>query len=415
MQSPIPEYLSTVLDSCTDSTGALADYIPELAQVDPDRFALALTTIGGSSYAMGDADDRFTIQSMSKPFTYALALRQRSLQEVLAHVGVEPSGEAFNEISLEPGTGRPRNPMINAGAIATFGLLQGDDAQRDADVLDLYSALAGRRLDVDEAIFESEMQTAHRNIALGHLLAAAGIIERPEAVVRGYIRQCAVRVTVRDLAVMAATLANRGVNPVTGERVVEPWIVRQVLSVMTTCGMYDASGAWLARVGIPAKSGVSGGIIGVLPGQAGIAVFSPRLDPRGNSVRGVQLMEKLSDDVGMHMMTVARPARSVLRSERVVHRLRGDLTVYQLQGDLLFASVEALVRHLADNPPTTPRVVFDLRLVDQVADVARRTMAETTRRLAADGLEVAVVDPDHVLRDYLPADGGPEQWTALEV
>lgn len=191
---------------------------------------------------------------------------------------------------------------------------------------------------------------------------------------------------MRDLAVMAATLADGGVNPVTGDVVMSAATARQVLSVMTTCGMYDAAGDWLSTVGIPAKSGVSGGILGVLPGQVGVAVFSPRLDRHGNSVRGVEMMRRLSQDMGMHLMNPARPARSALAGIDV----DGDTTTYRLHGDLIFVSTESLLARIEADPPTTSRVVFGLTAVDELDDVARRMALEAERRLLADGLEVHI-------------------------
>lgn len=401
MESPVPNYLRNVLEHSAGVTdGAVADYIPELAAADPDRAAIALATADGTVYAEGDVDVAFSIQSMSKPFTYALALSDLGIDGVAEKVGVEPSGEAFNEISLEPGTGRPRNPMINAGAIATHGLVAADSPQERLErVVDFYSRFAGRALEVDDDVARSELGEADRNLALGHLLRSVGIIEQdPVDVVEGYIRQCSVSVTVSDLALMAATLANGGVQPRTGERLLPPNLVRHVLSLMMSAGMYDSAGDWLTSVGIPSKSGVSGGIVGVLPGQIGLAVFSPRLDPHGNSARGVRMMEMLSHDMGLHVMEAARPARSAVRDVRVVEREGEKATVYELQGDLVFASTDALIRRIVDDPPRTRRVVFDVDRVDEVVDVAVRMSQWAVRSLLADGHDLTVRDPQGVLR-----------------
>lgn len=418
MRSPVPDYLQAVIDSVRSLTGgAVADYIPELAGANPERLAIALATVEGAVYVAGDAEERFSIQSMSKPFTYALAIADRGLAEVAQHIDVEPSGEAFNEISLETGTGRPRNPMINAGAIAAHSLVAADSAdQRDARVHDFYSRFAGRELALDAELMHSEQSTGDRNLALGHLLKSFGVIDQdPVAAVNGYIRQCSLTVDVADLALMAATLANGGVQPVTGERLVDPLIVRQVLSVMTTCGMYDAAGDWLTTVGIPAKSGVSGGIIGVLPGQVGIAVFSPRLDSHGNSVRGVAMMERLSRDMNLHIMDAARPARSAIRSRRRVRAGGENATVFELQGDLVFVSTEALIRNAVVNPPDTELVVFDLSRVDEITDVARRMSIAATERLKADGKRVVLVDPRKIIAPLTLPDGtSPTTLDSLE-
>ena len=236
----------------------------------------------------------------------ALALADRGREEVLRHVGAEPSGEPFNAISLEPGTGRPANPMVNAGAIATIGARSPatTSTTRTARIVEVLSAFAGRSLWVDEQVYASESATGDRNRALGApaALATASSTARSTIAVETYFRQCSVLVTVRDLAVMSATLAFGGVNPVTGERVVAEAVARDVVSVMASCGMYDFSGEWLLRVGLPAKSGVSGGLLAVAPSQFGVAAFSPRLDEHGNSVRGIALVETLGERFGMHLL-----------------------------------------------------------------------------------------------------------------
>ncbi|MGD7788616.1 glutaminase [Propionibacteriaceae bacterium Y1700] len=403
MRSPIPDYLAEVHDTCGELLGgAVADYIPELAAADPDTFAIALATVDGTVYAAGEADHRFTIQSMSKPFTYGIALADRGLDQVLAKVGVEPSGEAFNEISLDPDTGQPRNPMINAGAILTHSLVEGEDADaRFEHLRQTFSRIAGHPLPMDEDVFTSEWATTHRNLAMGHMLKAVGVLDiDPVDAVEGYVRQCSITVNCRDLAMMAATLANGGVQPASGELIFRRRVVRQVLSVMTTCGMYDAAGDWLTTVGIPAKSGVSGGIIGALPGQVGIAVFSPRLDEHGNSVRGLRAFERLSRDMGMHLMDVTRDARTSLRGSYVTD---GDhpTEVHKVQGDLRFAGVESLVRAVSAQPPRASRVAFDLTRVSEIDDVSTRVLLEVIRRLHLDDkVEVLIIDPDHVLGEH---------------
>lgn len=405
MRSPIPDYLLEVLDSCGDDGGALADYIPELAAADPDQFGICVATVDGTVYAAGDADVEFTIQSMSKPFTYALALADRGSRAMNERVGVEPSGEAFNEISLDPETGRPRNAMINAGAILTHSLVDGEDgAARSERIRAGFSQFAGRDLVVDEGAFSSELETAHRNLGMAHLLKASRTLDcDPVEVIAGYTRQCSIRVSCRDLALMAATLANAGVHPQTQHALLTRSVVRQVMSVMMTCGMYDAAGDWMTDVGIPAKSGVSGGVIGALPGQVGIAVFSPRLDAHGSSVRGVEAFKRLSSDMGMHLMDVAQEGRAALRGSYVVD---GDepVTVYELQGDLRFAGAETVIRALAASEHATKRVVLDLSRVYRLHDVGQRMLLESIRRLGEDGLDVIVVDPERALRDTASLD-----------
>ncbi|TNC47355.1 glutaminase [Mumia zhuanghuii] len=411
MRSPIPDYLAEALSHVVSNTsGAPAGYIPELATADPRCLAAVFATVDGEVYGAGDVDAPFTIQSISKPFVYALALADRGFDAVLDKVGVEPSGEAFNEISLEDGTGRPLNPMINAGAITAHSLTGAegiDPAGRMARVVGGLSAFAGRRLETDESVWASEMEHAHRNLAIGHMLRSHDILtDDPHTVVEGYIRQCSLLVSARDLAVMAATLANGGVNPCSGERVVLAPVVRQVLSVMSTCGMYDAAGDWATQVGIPAKSGVAGGLIGALPGQIGIATFSPRLDPHGNSVRGVSLFERFSSDMGLHLMEVPPAARAVVRSNHVVGTGPDAVRVLQLQGGIRFAGGERVVREAVETLGAEPRVALDLTMVSSVDDVARRMLLEVARRLTLEGHDVYLVDPDSMLPDPDPGDGG---------
>ncbi|WP_375002463.1 glutaminase [Aeromicrobium sp. CTD01-1L150] len=416
MRSPVQRYLENIVEACAGTDGEVAGYIPELAAADPDRFALCLATVDGRVYEVGDTDLTYSIQSISKPFTYALALQDSGMKDVMAKVGVEPSGDAFNEISLAPGTGRPFNPMINAGAITTSSLVTGDDSQQRFErVLRGFGRFAGRDLSVDESIFTSELDTAHRNRAIAHMLREFSILEGdPEQVLSQYVRQCSIAVDTRDLALMAATLANGGVQPRTHEEVLDPQLVEHVLSVMTTCGMYDAAGDWVTAVGMPAKSGVSGGIIGVLPGQVGIAVFSPRLDEHGNSARGVTLFERMSHDMELHIMHVSRGSRSALRSSYSLAEARSRrrrtpqeqesldavsqrCRVYELHGDLLFSGAESVVRSIVDDEPEL--VIVDFTHVNEIAEVSRLTLISLRDLLREAGAEAVVVDPGNVIPD----------------
>lgn len=419
MRSPVPDYLTEILAACGDDAGALAGYIPELAMADPDRLAVCVSTIDGTLYRAGDSDAEFSVQSISKPFVYALALAEHGPDVVLQRIGVEPSGEAFDELSLERDSRRPRNPMINAGALTAHALV--GDARDDVEtrverVRRLMSDFAGRELHVDRRIYESEMSQAYRNLAIAHMLRSYGVIRQdPRDVVRGYTQQCAISVTTGDLATMAATLAAGGVQPTTSEQVVPAEVARQVLSVMMTCGMYDAAGDWMTTVGFPAKSGVSGGILGALPGQLGLATFSPRLDAHGNSTRGVRICSRLSTDMGLHIMQAPEPARSTVRRDRTLRGPDGSLArVCSLQGALQFSSVERVLRTVTDGVPVAV-FVLDLRRVSSVNDVGRRMLAEMVRRLQLDGAEVALLDPDHVLD--LPERAVvrlPERWSSLQ-
>ncbi|MFE9681982.1 glutaminase [Streptomyces sp. NPDC006285] len=404
MKTPVPDYLDEVLDSLRDDTrGANADYIPELAEADPDRFGMALTTTLGRTYAAGDADTEFSIQSISKPFAYAAAIIDRGLDRVLDAVGVEPSGEAFNELSLEGDTHRPKNPMINAGAITTHALLVGAEAGQDDRVdraVTFFSRLAGRDLRVDERVCTSELASAHRNLALAYMLRTYGILDGDvPSVVEGYTRQCSILVSVRDLSVMAATLATGGVQPVTGERVMDPAIAQHVMAVMAAAGMYDAAGDWLTRVGIPAKSGVAGGIVGVLPDRVGIGTFSPRLDSHGNSQRGRLVFERLSQDMGMHLFSADRGRLDAVD----VSESRGTVT-FTLQGNIQLTAASELLDLMADSNDSAD-VVLDVTRVHSFSDLGRRMSLEGLRRLRLDGRRVAVRDPSGVLPDPDLGDG----------
>ncbi|MEN3952202.1 glutaminase A [Iodidimonas sp. SYSU 1G8] len=299
--------LQEILDSAyhqarEDRGGAVADYIPELATADPEGFGLAIATAGGDLYTVGDADVKFTMQSVSKALAYCLATELIGREAVMRKVGVEPSGDAFNAIEFDPHTRRPFNPMVNAGAITVAGILHDQLGAGAFDfILDRLSRAAGRPLDMDEAVYRSESHTGHRNRAISHLLLGAGVLSAPvEPIVDLYFRQCAIRVTAVDLAWIGATLANMGENPVTDTPVFDLKAVRDTQSVMFSCGMYDYSGNWAYHVGIPAKSGVGGGLVGVVNRQLGLGSYSPRLDAKGNSVRGVAAFATLSDELGLH-------------------------------------------------------------------------------------------------------------------
>jgi len=294
--------------------GRVADYIPELAKASPDLFGISLVTVDGERFEVGDYEAPFTIQSLSKPFVYGLALEDRGREAVLERVGVEPSGDTFNSIIKLDAANRPHNPMVNAGAIATTGLVSGrDQTDRLNRVLDMFGRHMGRRPGVDMSVYMSERTTGHRNRAMAYLMLNFGVLDGDvDHILDLYFQQCSVLVTARDLATMGATLANGGINPITGERALEKRYIRDLLTVMLTCGMYNYAGHWAYTVGLPAKSGVSGGVLVVVPGQFGICVYSPPIDERGNSVRGIRVLEDLSRNSGMHMFDAWLDSRSML-------------------------------------------------------------------------------------------------------
>jgi glutaminase len=293
--------------------GAVADYIPELALANPDWFGICVVTVDGQVFEVGDCSQLFTIQSISKAFVYGMALEDHGRDYVNSKVSVEPTGEAFNSIVLDEKTNRPYNPMVNAGAIATADLIKGNGAtERLKRMLDMFRRYTGRELDINVPVFLSEKSTGNRNRAIAYLMLNFGMVtERIDETLDLYFQQCSIMVNGRDLAMMSATLANGGVNPLTGERAIDERYVQDVISVMLTCGMYDSSGEWAYRVGMPAKSGVGGGITAVVPGKLGIGTFSPPLDAKGNSVRGIKVCEELSRDFGLHLFNVAKPDRDL--------------------------------------------------------------------------------------------------------
>lgn len=364
--------------------GRVADYIPELAKACPDDFGIVIATSGGRIYEIGDTRKEFTIQSISKPFIYALALKMLSFDVMASKIDVEPSGEAFNAISLDPDSGKPRNPMINAGAIAASAQICDANPGGAVDLLlEYFAELAGRPLTINEAVYRSEKETGHRNRAIGHLLRNFNIIESdPEPALDLYFRQCAISVTCRDLAVMAATLACQGRNPFTGGQPLSYDITVRVLALMGTCGMYDFAGQWLHDVGIPAKSGVAGGVMAVIPGRLGIATYSPPLDGFGNSVRGVAVCRQLSAGVGLSLFnqyyqvdaTIRRSYQGSQRksrrwrSERELEILaphRDEVRIIHVQGVLDFGGIEQLAAELVRLSGDVRILILDLAHVTE--------------------------------------------------
>jgi glutaminase len=404
IRSPVADYLDSVYDECRSiRAGAVADYIPELAKADADWFGIVLATVDGHVYEVGDTARTFTIQSVSKPFAYGTMLDALGHDVVEKRVVVAPTGNAFTAFLVAVGSRRPFNPMVNAGAIVTTGLSPGvDEDERRSTLFRGLSRFAGRSLEVDRVVYESEHTTGHRNRSLAHLMRSYEMLDDVDAALDLYFEQCSLIVTCRDLAVMAATLANAGVNPITGERVIHDRNVERVLSVMSSCGMYDYAGEWDYSVGLPAKSGVSGGLIAVLPGQLAISVFSPPLDERGNTVRGIAVAQRLSRDLELHGKR-ARPrgASAVrrrytgaeVRSSRVrsteEQRLlgeRGDrVAVFELQGDLMFSNIEPVPRAVDEALDGVEYVIFDFRRVGAIEAPAARVLRGVVEALEAAG------------------------------
>ena len=336
---------------------------------------------------------------MSKPFVFALALDTLGAARVESAIGVEPSGDAFNSIRLNADN-HPFNPMVNAGAIACSGLIhEAKGAGAFEYIREAFGRFAGRELGLDQAVYASESATGDRNRAIGYLLRNSDVIkDNVGEVLDVYFRQCSIEVTARDIAIMAATLANRGINPVTGEQVMTPYAISRTLSVMTSSGMYDYAGEWIYRVGVPAKSGVGGGILAALPARLGLGSYSPRLDRHGNSVRGIKVCEALSSHYDLHMLNRSDNARnsiiadynigsSASRRSRRPHEQRilaahhHDVRVIELAGTLTFANIDYVSRQLASGP-RPDFVIFDLRRVAAVTRAASRLLVEGFRELA---------------------------------
>jgi glutaminase len=249
-------------------------------------------------------DRLFTIQSISKPFVFGLALETHGLEHVRSRVNVEPTGEPFHSmIKLDESSKRPPNPLVNSGAIAMTSLIKGDNPEAgQARLKQMYELYTGRELAMDDSVYESERATGHRNRAIAHLMLHFGMVEpEVEETVDLYFRQCSFNITTSDLSTMAATLANKGINPLTGKRAINEEHVKSLLTLMLTCGLYTYAGEWAFNVGLPAKSGVSGGILAAVPGKMGIGVYSPLVDTQGNSVRGVRVFKDLERVLNLHI------------------------------------------------------------------------------------------------------------------
>ena len=408
MQCPIQTNLADLHGRLAAThRGELASYIPELANADPRWFGICLVTMDGVAYSVGDTDPMFTMQSISKPFVYATALADRGQQFVTGKVGVEPSGDAFNSISLDPQTGAPLNPMINAGAIATTSLVAGETTEAQwRRIESSIAAFVGRDVSIDEAVYRSESETGFRNRAIAWMLKNFGVIDgEPMATLENYFRQCSILISCRDLAYMAATLANGGVHPLTGKCALPAEHVERVLSVMATCGMYDYAGSWLYEVGMPAKSGVSGGIIAVVPGRFGIGLFSPPLDEKGNSVRGIAACKRLSRDLGLHIFTrTAIPAMALGRvytgtaapsRRQPPAEIRAYLNEHArrikylcLHGFLAIDGVEYVIRRMREMASDTHSFILDMHEAIGISDSAARLLNQARLGFVEDGIAV---------------------------
>lgn len=296
--------------------GKNANYIPALDKVDSELFGIAIVTMDGQVHTVGDIDKRFSIQSISKVFTLAQVLQEQGEKVITDSVGVVATGEKFNSITAierEP-KGHRQNSFVNPGAIATTSMVKGKNPDEVwSKIVNIHNAFSGDQLAVNQEVYKSESDTNQRNQAIGMLMSAYEIIKTdPKVATDLYTRQCSLNVNAKDLAVMAATLANGGYNPVTKQRVVDQKHVKGILSVMATAGLYDNTGEWLFQTGLPAKSGVGGGIIAVSPGKFGIAAFSPRLDDAGNSIRAQKAISYIVDKLHANPYDITPIEQSVV-------------------------------------------------------------------------------------------------------
>jgi glutaminase len=314
-QLPPPERVRALVDAAyarfqPNDQGANADYYPALARVPRDLFGVCVAGIDGAVYAAGDAMHPFTIMSVSKPFVFALVCQAMGGEEVRARVGVNATGLPFNAVmAFELNANRLTNPMVNSGALATTSLATGATAaEKWRFIHEGLSRFAGRTLDLNEEVYASASASNQRNQGIARLLQSYGrLYFDPAETVDRYTRQCSLDVTIRDLAVMGATLADGGVNPVTQERVIDAAHCVHTLAVMATAGLYETSGDWLYDIGLPGKSGVGGGIVTIAPGKGGLGTFAPPLDAVGNSVKGQLAARFLSQQLGLNLF-VSKPA-----------------------------------------------------------------------------------------------------------
>lgn len=415
MISPLHRYLSEMLENLRPMTSGTVNPVTEVAtSPDINKVGLTITTVNGHQYSSGDTDHKFAIQSIAKVFAYGLALDDLGPTEVGKKVDVEPSGDPFNEISLQQNTGRPANPMINAGAIATVGLIKGKGGTDRITRISRHMKLAAEGspgdLDINRTVYHAENIGGHRNRALAWLLRSFEIIDSdPEPVVQDYFLECSTDITTENLSMMAATLANKGVNPVTGREVFSEETTRQVLAVMMTCGMYDAAGNWMIDIGLPAKSGVDGGIMVVVPGQLGIGVYSAPLDNHGNSVRGAAAIRRVTRDLGLHYADAAPLGGSTLRAHysladaslgvvrstelsRITSQFGDRCQILEVSGDLGFAETETMARTIVEMEEDVSMVIIDFQGVDDYGRAAILMLASLTSSWRDNGKDIIFID-----------------------
>ncbi len=376
-----------------ETSGAVADHIPQLKKVNPDKLAVSVCTIDGQYFSTGDSEDAFCLQSTCKPLLYALALEENGEDRVHRHIGREPSGARFNELTLSE-KGLPHNPMINAGAIMSCSLIRPGEtiADRFDYVMQQMQIMAGfHKIGFDNSVYLSEKETGDRNFALGYFMRENRAFPEHTDLIKTlefYFQCCSIKVTTPGLAGIAATIANAGIHPLTGEKVYSPDSVKHCLSLMLTCGMYDYSGEWAFLIGLPAKSGVSGAILAVVPGVMGICIWSPRLNEQGNSVRGIEFFKRLIRQFNLHHYDSAIMGAG--KQDLLVHRT--EASVKNTSALLLAASTGDIneIIHLAAKGVNLDSVNYDDRTALHLA--ASEGRVNVVEYLISKGVNLAPVD-----------------------
>jgi len=409
MQTPLQRFLTSCYDNLLDDlSGNVADYIPELSKCDPNKFGISLATLDGHVYDIGDSELPFTIQSISKAFVFALALESLGPEHVQTVISVEPSGEAFNAIRLTADN-RPFNPMVNAGAIACTGLIVAAEGKKAFDKIhEILSRCAGRNLKIDDAVYRSESLTGDRNRAIAWLLRNYSRLPQDvDFVLDVYFKQCSILVTAHDLAIMAATLANCGINPVTQDRIISPDVVARTLSVMTSSGMYDYAGQWLYNIGMPAKSGVGGGIIASLPASLGLGTYSPRLDSYGNSVRGIHVCERISSYLNLHVLSQKNDVKTCILADydisgissrrnrlsseaKLLQEHHGEVRIIELVGALTFSTLDYVSRKLTNNSKNVKYIILDIRRVPEITSAAESLLNSLIQEIETNNIKFII-------------------------
>jgi len=291
--------------SYKDISGKNASYIPELSKVDPNLFSISIATVDGEIFSVGDSDFNFSLQSISKVFAYALALEDNKQKIIFDKIGLDATGKKFNSITtLEKRSYNSHNPYVNVGAIQTTSYIKGkDNKEKWERFFALLESMSDKKIFLSEKIYQSETESNTRNHAIAHLLKSHNMLKGdPKEVLDRYTKACSIMVTTKQLALMGATIANNGINPLTEKQVLSPKVTRHIVSQMLINGLYEKSGTWFVKIGVPAKSGVSGGILAIIPNKLAIAVFSSRLDASGTSIRGEKVIQKLSNIWGLHLL-----------------------------------------------------------------------------------------------------------------